>query len=158
MSRFVYKREKKIKKKKRKKERKKKKTLYDRKRVHKKVVAIDTQVLKNVKHVLERVRARRVTVQYDIVSCVAMFLASLSLPPLDTQEVSNSFLLLSLSLLLVVSQHWSDRRMIVEHEIYIFSFSRTNDTFFFLSRSIYTAMMEMELLKVYRIFMRGDYL
>ena len=43
MSRFVYKREKKKKKKKeRKKERKKKKTLYDRKRVHKKVVAIDT--------------------------------------------------------------------------------------------------------------------
>lgn len=99
------------------------------------------------------IRARRVTVQYDIVSCVAMFLASLSLPPLDTQEVSNSFLLLSLSLLLVVSQHWSDRRMIVEHEIYFFP----NDTFFFCRvRYIYTAMMEMELLKIQRIFMRRD--
>lgn len=101
------------------------------------------------------IRARRVTVQYDIVSCVAMFLASLSLPPLDTQEVSNSFLLLSLSLLFVVSQHWSDRRMIVEHEIYFFPNQRY---FLFLSRSIYiyTAMMEMELLKIQRIFMRRD--
>lgn len=102
------------------------------------------------------IRARRVTVQYDIVSCVAMFLASLSLPPLDTQEVSNSFLLLSLSLLLVVSQHWSDRRMIVEHEIYFFP-QRTILSFFVaFDIYIYTAMMEMELLKIQRIFMRRD--
>lgn len=62
-----------------------------------------------------------------------MFLASLSLPPLDTQEVSNSFLLLSLSLLLVVSQHWSDRRMIVEHEIYIYIFFFPNERYFLFS-------------------------
>lgn len=67
-----------------------------------------------------------------------MFLASLSLPPLDTQEVSNSFLLLSLSLLLVVSQHWSDRRTIVEHEIYIHIFFPNERYFlYFVAFDIY---------------------
>lgn len=67
-----------------------------------------------------------------------MFLASLSLPPLDTQEVSNTFLLLSLSLLLVVSQHWSDRRTIVEHEIYIHIFFPNERYFlYFVAFDIY---------------------